>query len=455
MSIQQVKTIDDFDDLNQILTKIPEIEEFTPVSKEIGLISKKNEDGELEIDWGIPIIGAYTEKYIKIFKKIELIEGKFPEKNEKGLLVSKKFIDIMPKRHKEQFKIGNILKVSSFTKTGSISIMDIKIIGIIDIEGSDFSVTSNILDFDTFQMLVGYHPSASLMTLEQKKALEKYEKYLSSYDEKETDNIAEDANNTGNWENETFEQDDDWGNDNWENDEFGSDEFSIITDDIVERDAIGDELITKKIESEIDEKDLENLGTGKTDYIILRVKNFSNINRVVYKLNKLFMDKDLNYKAVNYIQSSGSLGAFISLIGVVISIVILIIQVISIIIIANSVLMGILERVNEIGTMRAIGAQKGYIFKLIFSESLMLSFFSAIVGTILSLIVIFIFGSIGIKAENAIAGILFGGRYLYPTTNIIYILISFFIVISATLLATIYPVKVGTKVSPLEAMNKI
>ncbi len=164
---------------------------------------------------------------------------------------------------------------------------------------------------------------------------------------------------------------------------------------------------------------------------------------------------EYDFKAVNYIQSSGSLGGFTSILGIIITGIIVIIQIISIIVIMNSVLMSVLERVNEIGTMRAIGAQKKYVFGLITSEIIILALVASVVGILLSLLILWLVALLGIPADNFIVGILFGGETLIPTTDYIYVIITSLIVVATTFLATLYPVRIATKVSPLEAINKV
>lgn len=422
--IQQIKSINDFGNILEILSEHNEVAYFTPLSKEIGLIHDP-ETKELEI--GLPLIGANINDYINIFSKVELVEGEIIPEGKTGLLVSKKYINMLPDKYKKLFKVGDTLTISSLTKTGAMSIIESKIYGIIDIEGSDFAITNNVMDLKTLQGLVGYDADSKILTIKQLEALERNKDLLHG-------DIDEDSIFT----EDTFN------------------ENPIFSDDASKSDLLGTETLDlSKYLTETDDENVNNNFTGETDFVICRVKDYTKINQVVKELNIKFEEKKLHFKAISYVNSSGTLGAFISLIGVVILVVILIIQVISIIIITNSVLMGVLDRVNEIGTMRAIGAQRRYIFGLIISESFLLSFGSAIFGSIISLIIITIFGSIGIKAQNVITGMLFAGKYLFPKTHILLVLLSFIIVIVVTLIATIYPLRIATKISPLEAMNKI
>lgn len=401
---------------------------------------------------------------IELVDDIEYVEGELVPEGEPGIIINPKFVRILPRSQKKRFTVGKNLKITAFTKSRSIKILNTKIYALVDVEGTDFAMVNNVLDFETFQRLTGYDAKSKLLTLEEKAVIERNKEFIknaeSTGDESPTDDIDETETNDD-WSDDDGWSDSEsgWGDDDgWEDtsswDSEVSGDVKIITD-IEKAEDTGESIIDKERTATYDPEDLKNLGVGETDFIIIRLDNPALIRNVTMQLNESFQEKKLPFKAVTYIESSGNVGAFSALIGTVITIVIVIIQIISIIIIANSVLMGVLERVNEIGTMRAIGAQRNYIFRLIFSESFLLASFSFLIGTALSMVLILVLGNVGIKAQNVIAGLLFGGRYLFPITNVFNVIATFIIVMLSTFLATIYPLRIATKVSPLEAMNKI
>ncbi len=408
------------------------------------------------------------EKLYEIFDKMNVLEVK---EDVGGLLISKKFLDLIPDQRQKRFKIGNVIDIQSFSGQSSIRIKEVKIYGLIDIDGSDFSVVNNIIDFNTFQKLVGYDLESKKLDDEQKKS------FLTAWSDEEDDGLFADD------EDSLFADDEDEEELNLDEapDYLGSEQTDFIIARVKDPSLI-DETVAKlneefallrvpkeisvtEFESDLitsipkDEKELLNNNyeiDEEKDKMILK----SDLEReTMLQIASIFDSMDFSgaeyyFKAISYQNSSGNIGAFVALIGMVISIVILIVQVISIIIITNSILMGVIQRTNEIGTMRAIGAHKNYIFRLIITENSILSFVSSLIGTSLAALFIVILGNLGIKANNAIEGMIYGGRVLYPQTNIVLGIISVLIVVFVTFLATLYPVKIATKVSPLEAMNK-
>ena len=68
----------------------------------------------------------------------------------------------------------------------------------------------------------------------------------------------------------------------------------------------------------------------------------------------------------------GSSGQFILLATVVLCLAVGIIFVVAMVIINNAVMMATLQRTPEVGTMRAIGAQRGFVLAMVLVETLTL-----------------------------------------------------------------------------------
>ncbi len=78
----------------------------------------------------------------------------------------------------------------------------------------------------------------------------------------------------------------------------------------------------------------------------------------------------LTLKAIDWQEAAGLIGQFINVIRMVLYVAILIIFLIALVIINNALVMATLERVQEIGTLRAIGAQRRFILAMLVIESI-------------------------------------------------------------------------------------
>ena len=80
----------------------------------------------------------------------------------------------------------------------------------------------------------------------------------------------------------------------------------------------------------------------------------------------------LPLKAISWQQASGLIGQFVSMMKAVLYVAVLIIFVVALVIINNALVMATLERVREIGTLRAIGAQRRFILAMLVIESVVI-----------------------------------------------------------------------------------
>ena len=78
----------------------------------------------------------------------------------------------------------------------------------------------------------------------------------------------------------------------------------------------------------------------------------------------------LPLKAIDWQKAAGLIGQFIDVARTVLYVAILIIFIIALVIINNALVMATLERVQEIGTLRAIGAQRRFILAMLVIEAL-------------------------------------------------------------------------------------
>lgn len=115
----------------------------------------------------------------------------------------------------------------------------------------------------------------------------------------------------------------------------------------------------------------------------------------------------------------------------------------------------IIERTSEIGTMRALGAEKSFVRTLFFTEASSITIVSAFIGIVLGLVIMGIFNSLNLSVgDNMIAKVILGGGQLHFSPTPAIILISFFGVAIGSLLSNIYPVSSALRITPLKALSK-
>lgn len=121
--------------------------------------------------------------------------------------------------------------------------------------------------------------------------------------------------------------------------------------------------------------------------------------------------------------------------------------------IINTMLMAIMDRIKEMGMLRAIGMDKSKVKKMIRYETIMLTLIGTIIGMVLSLILVGITGRTGVNLLGQGFEDLGFAPVVYPKIMPEFFIISIVIVICVGFLASIIPVRKALKSKPIEALR--
>lgn len=119
----------------------------------------------------------------------------------------------------------------------------------------------------------------------------------------------------------------------------------------------------------------------------------------------------------------------------------------------NTLIINVVERTGEIGTMRAIGAEKSFIRNMFLAETLILNSIASVVGMLAAGALLAAGGKDGIPIPDIVSQFLIGGGPVPVSLTPVPFLFAFATVLAVSVLATIYPVRVATNITPLKAMS--
>jgi ABC-type antimicrobial peptide transport system permease subunit len=132
---------------------------------------------------------------------------------------------------------------------------------------------------------------------------------------------------------------------------------------------------------------------------------------------------------------------------------VIIIFLVALIIINNALVMATLERVREFGTLRAIGAQRRFIWSMLVLESVVTGILFGVIGILLGTLVVSWLGHRGIPAWNDIVTFFFSGPRLYPELSSKNLGLALIIVLVVSVISSTYPAWIAMRVSPRQAMQ--
>ncbi len=367
--------------------------------------SEGMEEGAFGMFWGID-----PDSYINMFpNNIEIIEGEFLKSNEQGVMLNEKVIKDIKKELGREVKVGDIITLQSMGN--GIKIHEVQLKGIYKYKNGNATVMQmNLLDVESYRILAKMIVGT-------------------------TDVIKVD-------DSDTALLDDDVDFDSMFSDDI---ESGYVDEDFSFDDVLGDlsqrEALTKP-------------STGTWTFTLVMLDDINKVDRVKAQIDSWAEDNDINLEVKTWKTSAGTTGDTIKYAKIIINVFIIIVSIVTIIIIMNTLVVSIIERTSEIGTMRAIGANKFFIRRMFIAETLTIAMVFGAIGIVLGLILLFIFNRVGISFNgNILLEAIFAGEKLYPVTSIGTIINGIFVSFFIGIISSLYPVSVALRIQPIKAIQ--
>jgi len=162
----------------------------------------------------------------------------------------------------------------------------------------------------------------------------------------------------------------------------------------------------------------------------------------------------LPVKVVPWTEARGTLVSSLSS-GITIFFFVLvgIIFLVALIVIVNSLLMSTMERVQEIGTIRAMGAQRSYVVKMFAIEAGAMTVIFGTAGMALGAAIVLALGAQGVPATSEVLFFVFGGKTLNPVLEVGHLGVAVLAIGIVTLFASLVPAIVASRIPPIAAMQ--
>lgn len=451
---EAVEPIYNYKDIKEVLLEEEYIEKFLPIGKNMAM-TLNEEGGEPSYTY---IMGVDFDEYTKMFpNNIELIEGDYINTGTKGALVGtggredyyddtglwiitekdglieKNFTEEAKKsfNNKEEIIYKDNLVFMGFNESNSTSDIRLPVKGVIKYRALNNYWGSFIFtDIESYRNCLGYFSAAEVVELDEEK------EQAMTFDEDSLDAMFSDN--------------------------------SIFVDDTGE--AINTDELDFTVDASIYEHDID-VESGAYNLVFIKLKKGVNREEAVISLNKKLEERGFGGKTsydkefkdgrvvqgarvLTWKQAAGFIGNISTLIKGALFLFVMFVFFVAVIIIVNTLTMAALERTSEIGMMRAIGAKKRFIRQMFFSETALLSFFFGGLGIISGLAIIILLASLNISTENEILQLVYGGDKFTPIILVSDIFLGVVQLLIVTLLAMIYPMKIASNITPLDAISR-
>lgn len=325
--------------------------------------------------------------------------------------------------------IGDMMSLRAYTKTGYMRSVNVKVWGtfeFVGLESSQLAGVYNLADLVTFRQLYGKMTESQVAELDTVRKAAAVKEVTRENAEDALFGGGADALVTESTTTQAF-------------DEFAGVDMTAATRAAADLD---ERLYTKA--------DMEN-GVVLNAAVLLH--EGASIPEAQKAIEAASLAAGAPVTALDWQTASGIVGQLLLVIKGVLLVAILVIFLVALFIINNSMMMATLERTAEIGTMRAIGAQRGEVLALVLLETFVLAAVATGLGAVTSVGMLTWLGEVGIRAPSAQMTFIFGGPRLYPAWSFLNVALGVGSVSIISLFSTFYPAMMAASVQPVVAMN--
>ncbi len=429
---EPVPRIPDYFKVKDYVTSLPDVEMVSPQAFGISIVRTEGNDSDSASTF-TQLFGIDPGMYRKMFPgNMEITEGKFIPEGKEGILLSQTVKESLEEDLGRSIKPGDKILLTSMNDLSGLKIREVPVRGIFRFKYSNPSLDRiSLIDIQNLRVLNGMTVTAA-----REIKLTKSEKsMLNTMDDNSLFGGGASAGNAVS------------------GGVFGEN-TGLVENTVTTTKKYSEKALLNILGNTGARNALSKTDSGAWHFLLVKLKNPAKTNRVIREINTYFKQNNIKAQAVSWLDGAGILAQMTYNIKNIFNVIILIIAIVAVIIMMNTIVISVTERIPEIGTMRAIGAQKSFVRRMIIAETLMVSVIFGIIGIILGGLVLGVLYLKGIPASNIFLQILFGGKVLHPMMSVQSLVLALVVTAVIGIIASLYPVSVALKIQPVKAMQR-
>lgn len=437
-----LEPLSNFRAIEPVLASSPLVDRFLPMGKNMAMVL--NEDGGMPVF--IYLLGVDFERYALMFPdNVRIIEGRFPAAGGPGLL--------LPTGARKDFNLqtdvwfipeGAALDTAHLEPEDRARPQELRLKSDMVLMGFNEGNSSTDIRID----VDGIFKYRALNTIFGHFALidiESYRQALGYFLASETQAVEVSVRDSA-----LFAADEDL-------DAFFSGETVVAAQDAAQGMAQGSAqnappAAVSKAAS--DGKAAADLNEGAYNVVLVQLPEDADPEKAKAELNGELKRNGLGVRAVSWRDALGPVGSMTALIKAALFVFVGLLFVVAVIIIVNTLSMAALERMSEIGMMRAVGAQKGFIARMFLAETAALAAVFGGLGILLGAAAVQVLAWFEFTSQNDMVQLFFGGDTFRPLLAASDFALTALQLIFVTVAAVAYPLYLTRSITPLDAVNK-
>jgi len=402
-------TMPDFQKVYDLVAAQPEVEKITSQLSSYALFNLGD-----DISFGL-LFGIEPDSYWKTFDAVKMIDGRKIRSGETGVvMLHEKIVKMIADDTDVHLKVGDVFQLNNFGETG-FKVREVKVVGIFRFENANdrsFAfMNPGFVDVQTLRALTG----KAVTTAADLKLKDEAQALL-----------------------------------NDSNDDFFNDAGPVK---VQAAQGINLDDMTRAVADKSAQVDAASAREGTWNFQMVKLKPGTDDKAFAAGLTEKLKKAGLGAKAQTWVTSASPDSQFFELVILALNFAILLLAIVSVFVIMNTLVVSVMERTSEIGTMRAVGAQKGLIRRLFIVETALITLVSGAVGIALGFAGLVVVHFTGIAGPGGWMQSAFPNGVLHPAVNADALPGTLIVLAVIASISWIFPVAMATKVSPLKAIN--
>lgn len=384
--------------------------------------------GELVIGQG-SAFGADIADYRNFFSgNISLVEGQWPSGGDQAwIIISEMSAQMLSKAAGKKIGAGEKIVLSALGDTAGTVIREVEVAGIVRFNQSSQELAKiSLVDADTMRDLLGFaslRDGQIVLTEKQAEFVEAFDPEALFGDEAGADVIADPGKE------------------------------GIVSEGSGFVDPFLSAVAAEKTAAAPGEAAPPASPEPAWQFILIRLGSGANATRFMDGLKAFAAGLDQSVHVQDWVAGAGAVARTAVTIRLVFDLMVSIVAVIVIMITMNVLVVSISERVPEIGTLRALGAKKRFIRRMILLETSFLAIIAGLAGVFLGYLALMVLRRSGIEAPNLFFEAIFAGKKLVPSISAGAALRAFLWIFGMSILSSLYPIAIALRIRPVVAMQ--
>ena len=333
---------------------------------------------------------------------ISLVEGRWPSGGDQAwIIISEMSAQMLSRAAGRKIGAGEKIVLSALGDTAGTVIREVEVAGIVKFNQSSQELAKiSLVDADTMRDLLGFaslRDGQIVLTEKQADFVEAFDPEALFGDEAGADVIADPAKEGIVSEGGGF--------------------VDPFLSAIAAKDTAAKNASAKDAAAASGETALSAPPEPAWQFILIRLGSGVNADRFMDGLKVFAAGLDQGVHVQDWVAGAGAVARTAVTIRLVFDLMVSIVAVIVIMITMNVLVVSISERVPEIGTLRALGAKKRFIRRMILLETSFLAIIAGLAGVFLGYLALMILRRSGIEAPNLFFEAIFAGKKLVPSIS--------------------------------------